>query len=301
MRSVCLLVVSAILLLGGAARADLRIVGSLPDLAALAAAVGGPHVEVTTLAAPGEDPHFVDPKPSLVLPLHRADLLVVNGLELEGPWLGPLLVQARNARIQPGSPGHFDASTFVEKRAAPASLDRAQGDVHPGGNPHYLLDPRAGARVARALGERMAAIDGEHADVYRANGEKVAAELEQLAAAEAARFRALPAEKRRIVPYHDSLPYLVDWLGLEAVIHVEPKPGISPSPGHVAQVLQRMKQTGARVIVQEAFYPQKTSDTLARLAGGEVVVLSGGTRFAEQTYPERMREIAEKLYAALSR
>lgn len=287
---------------GPAAEAKLDVVATLPDLAAIAAAVGGDRVEVTALAPPSQDPHFIDPRPSLMLPLNRADLVVVNGLDLETGWLAPLLVGARNAAIQPGAPGYFDASRHVERLEVPAGkVDRSQGDVHPGGNPHYLLDPRAAARVARALGAHMGRLDAEHAADYARDAEAFAAGLEKLAAAEAARFRKLPPERRRVVPYHRSMPYLLAWLGLEAVIHVEPRPGIPPNPAHVARVLKTMKARGVRVILQEEYYPRKTSETLARLAGAKLVVIPGGARFEEgETYPERIRKVAAELYDALA-
>lgn len=286
-----------------AAHARLEVVATLPDLAALAREVGGDAVAVTALVDPNEDPHYVDPKPSLVLPLNRADLLIVNGLELEVGWLPPLQVAARNGNIQTGADGYFDASSVVDRLNVPGGkVDRAQGDIHPGGNPHFVFDPRAAARIATALGDRMARLDPTHAEQYRANAKALHDRLDDLAERERARFAALPASQRQVVIYHDSLPYLADWLGLTPVAFVEPRPGIPPTPPHVAKVLQRMKKAEARVILQEAFYPKKTSETLARLAGGRVVVLEGGARFgAGDTYSARITRVAEAIHAALSR
>ena len=287
------------------ASAELRVVATLPDLAAIAAAVGGPDAAVQVLASSDEDPHYVDPKPSLVLPLSRADLLVVNGLELEIGWLPPLLVNARNAAIQPGAAGHFDASAHVKKLGVTGGqVDRAHGDVHPMGSPHYTVDPRAGRAIALALAERMAKLAPEAADGFRARAKALAASLQELADHGAKSVQALPAAKRKFVAYHDSLSYLRDWLGLDQVATVEPKPGIPPSPSHVASVLTLMRSGGdaPRVVLQEAFYPRKTSDTLARLAGAQVVLLPGGTRFAEgETYLTRSRRAQEMIRAALSR
>jgi zinc/manganese transport system substrate-binding protein len=282
------------------ALAKLDVVATVPDLGAIARAVGGDLVNVTTLVDPGQDPHYVDARPNLLLPLNKARLLVVNSLELEVGWLPPMLVSARNARIQPGADGHFDASTVVDRLEVPAgNIDRSQGDIHPGGNPHYGLDPRAGRKVALALGQRLGQLDPGNAPAYAANAQKLAQQLDALAQAQATRFRALPAEKRRVVPYHRSLPYLLDWLGLEAVAHVEPRPGIQPDPAHVSGVMKVMKAQGVRVILQEEYYPRKTSETLARLAGARLVVLPGGTR-PGQTYPEHLLEIAEGIHAAIS-
>lgn len=282
--------------------APLQFVVSLPSLAALVVEVGGPAVQVRAMASPRQDPHFVDARPDLILHLARADLLVLNGLGLESGWLPALLAQSRNARIQQGSRGHFDASrhvTLLQVHKGP--VDRTHGDIHKGGNPHFLVDPRAGARVARALGETIAALDPQHAASVRARAQALAGRLETFATQEAARFARLPAERRAAVVYHDSLPYLLAWLGIRQVATLEPRPGIAPHPQHVAAVLQAMRQTGTRVLVQEAYYPRNASDTVARLAGGVVVVLPGGAQFEEgQGYEAWLRSIATSVYGALA-
>ena len=286
------------------AAARVQVVATLPDLAALAGEVGGDLVTVTAMVRPTEDPHYVDPKPSLLLPLSRADVLVINGLELEVGWLPPLLVNARNGRIQPGGAGYLDASTVVAtKLQIPAGrIDRAQGDIHPGGNPHFTHDPRRAAEVALGLAARFAQVDPEHAKTYLERGQRVATGLRQLAAAQTARFAALPAAKRRVVVYHDSWVYLVDWLGLDQVATVEEKPGVKPSPGHVARVLSAMKQQQARLILQEEYYPRHTSETLSKLAAGELTVLRGGAHIERgETYTQHTLETADLLYEALSK
>lgn len=293
----------ALLFLSEAALAHITVVATLPDLAALAKEVGGEHATVSALANPREDPHYVDPRPSHIVTLNRADLLVLNGLSLEKPWLDPLLVQARNPRIQVGAPGYLDASTVITSLYVPSGpVDRSMGDVHPGGNPHFLFDPRRAAEIAIALGGRMAALDPKNADAYRGRASAYATKLRTFADEKARRFRALPPEKRRVVSYHESLVYLYDWLGLEAIATVEPKPGIPPDPAHVARVLSLMKKRGARAIVQEEFYPTQTSKTLARLAEAELVVLPGGTRVkGGERYHDHLEQITEALHAALAR
>lgn len=296
-----LLAALLLLLSAGPALAALKVVATLPDLAAIAREVGGEHVEVTALAPPDQDPHYVDPRPNLILPLNRADLLLVNGLELEVGWLPPLLVAARNGQIQAGAPGYFDASTTIKPMEVPGKVDRTMGDVHTGGNPHYLLDPRQARRVAAALATHMAKLDGANAASYARRAQAFDARLAALAQAQAARFAALTAAQRQVVSYHASMAYLFDWLTLDAVETVEPRPGIAPTPGHTARVLGAMKRNAIRVVVQESYYPRKTSETLARLVGGAVVVLPGGTRFAEgETYVEHVEKIAEALYDAIS-
>jgi len=299
-----LLALAALTAATPAASARVHVVATLPDLAALAADVGGDRVEVLAIARPTEDPHYVDPKPSLLLPLSRADLLILNGLELEIGWLPPLLVNARNGRIQPGGAGYLDASTLVAtKLQIPAGrIDRAQGDIHPGGNPHYTHDPRRAAEVALGIAARLAEIDPDHAAAYRERGQRVADGLRKLARDQTARFATLPAERRRVVVYHDSWVYVTDWLGLEQVATVEEKPGVKPSPAHVARVLSTMKAQRARLILQEEYYPRHTSETLSKLAAGELTVLRGGAHFERgESYFDHTRETADQLYEALSK
>jgi zinc/manganese transport system substrate-binding protein len=298
-----LLVLALALASPGAAYAKVKVVATLPSLAAIAKVVAGDDADVSALVSPDQDPHYVDPRPSLVLELARADLLIINGLDLESSWLDPLVTQSRNPKLQPGSAGRFDASVAVERLEVPlAKPDRAHGDVHPGGNPHYLFDARAGARVALGLGKRLGEIDPAHAAAYSDRSARYASALEKLAAQQRARFETLPAGKRRVVSYHQSLSYLYDWLRIEQVITVEPKPGVPPHPGHVAKVLKTMKGDKLGVVVQEAFYPKNTSRTLTKLTKGELVVLPGGTRFKDgQTFEAHLLEISEALHAALSR
>lgn len=285
------------------ALAKVKVAATLPSLAAIAAEIGGPHVEVESLSSPHQDAHYVDPRPSYVVKLAGADLLVVNGLELEDAWLRPVLLQSRNSDVMVGGSGYFDASVHVERLQVPAApVDRSMGDIHPGGNPHFLLDPRQGARVADALGKKLAQKDPAHAADYAKNTAALVARLTAFADEQRRRFASLPPEQRRVVSYHQSLLYLYDWLGLSEVATVEPRPGIPPDPGHVAKVLKTMKAQNANVVVQEEFYPTSTSSTLARLAGGELIVLDGGADFEKkQTYLQHLQKNAEKLHAALAR
>lgn len=290
------------LLPASAAWADLRVVASLPALGALVREIGGEHVTVDVLASSDEDPHFVDARPNFVVKLARADLLVSNGLELEGGWLPVVAQQARNAAILPGGRGAFEASEAVTLLDVPTGrLDRAMGDVHPGGNPHFLYDPRAGAAIALALGARMGELDPTNAATYSAAADALADRLNAIAAQYAASFAALPATQRLVVEYHASFAYLYDWLGLESIGQVEPRPGVPPDPGHVAELRSSMLTRGARVILQETFYPSSTSETLAEAVDGEVVLVAGGVAFDDgQTYSAFATQIAEELYVALT-
>ncbi|MBM65233.1 MAG: ABC transporter substrate-binding protein [Myxococcales bacterium] len=285
------------------AQAALKVVTTTPDLAALVAEVGGDHVDVITMSRPDQDPHYVDPKPSLVVDLARADMLVFNGLELEIGWLPPLQVNCRNAAVQKGGTGYFDASRYVKVMEANREANRAMGDIHPGGNPHYLYDPREGAKVAIALGAKLAELIPDQRSFLLENAKKTAEKLETMAEREAERFRSLSADQRRVITYHRSLVYVIDWLGLERPMNVEARPGVAPTPSHVARVLNTMRRQKIKTIVQERHYPTTTSNTLARMVKAKVVVYPGGASFADkkELYSQRIQRTAEALYGSLAR
>ena len=280
--------------------APLHVVATLPSLAAIAQDIGGPLVQVEALTSPRQDPHYADAKPNLIVTLNRADVLILNGLELEVGWLPPLILQSRNGKIQKGALGYLYAAQFVHLLGVPkGAIDRAMGDVHPGGNPHFLSDPRAGARIAVGVGGLLARVDPSHATQYQQNAANLAQQLDALAKAETARFAQLPANRRNLVVYHDSLTYLVDWLGLRQTATLEPRPGIAPNPQHVAEVLQAMKTAAIPVIAQEEFYPQNTAKTLTQLAHAKLVVLPGGARFPAESYLAHIKSLADGLYDGL--
>lgn len=288
-----------------AALARVKVVATLPDLACVAREVGGEDAEVTALAYPSQDPHFVDARPHLVLAMNRADMLLLAGLELETGWLPTLITGSRNARIQPGGPGgltgYFDASTVVPLKQVPQlRIDRSMGDIHPGGNPHYMADPRNGALVAVALAERFAAIDPGNRDAYRRRAGVLKRSLDTLARVEARRFAALPARRRQVVVYHQSLIYMLEWLGLQQVSTLEPKPGIPPSPGHVATVLGQMRALGVEAIVQEEYWPTSIGQLLAAKTGARLVTLPGGPAFEQgETYAHYLGELAGRIHKGL--
>jgi len=294
----------AILCLANVAFAKVKIVATTTDLAAISAEVGGDLVTVAALARATEDPHYVDARPSHIVKLNKADLLVLNGLELEVGWLPNLIERARNSKINVGSTGYFDASTAVSLMQVPSiKVERSMGDVHPGGNPHFLIDPRRGADVASALGERLARVDPKHAAEYRKRAKALSARLSKMAKEQRARFDKLSPAQRRVVTYHASTIYLSDWLGLTELIQVEPKPGIPPNPKHLARVLGLMREKSCDVIFQEEYYPQKSSAKLAELAKGSLVIIAGGTAdyTAARAYEKRLQKVADQIHATLSK
>lgn len=283
------------------ARADVSVVTTVPTLAAITREVGGERVRVQSLSLPTQDPHFVDARPSLVLQLNKAGLLVSVGLDLEVGWLPTLLTGARNPDIQRGATGHLDCSTYAPILDVPrAKVDRSMGDIHPGGNPHYLYDPRGAGGCASAIAARLATIDPANAREYRAN---LRVFEDKLAARTAAWKKALaPYRGRSVVTYHRSWTYLLDWLGLRSAGELEPKPGIPPTPRHVARVIQSARQAGARVVLQEGFYPDRTGKLVAEKIGGTVVAPPGGPDVrAGQSYFEYMDAMVASLARGLAR
>lgn len=278
------------------AAAQVRVAATIPNLAALAREVAGKNAVVETLSLPTQDPHFVDARPSLAVTLNRADLLVAAGLQLESGWLPVLQNGARNPKILSGGDGFLDCSTAAKlKEVAPGQVDRAKGDIHPGGNPHYLTDPQNAKRCASAIADVLARVDAAHAAEYRKNAAAFAARLD----AKIAEWdkRMAPLRGAPVVVYHRSWVYLLDWLGLAEVGSLEPKPGIPPTPAHIAQLLGDMRAKNAKIILQESFYPDATSHLLADKTGAAVIEIPGGPA-ADKTYADWMDDLLNRMLAA---
>ncbi|HLL02743.1 MAG TPA: metal ABC transporter substrate-binding protein [Myxococcaceae bacterium] len=280
--------------------AQLNVVTTVPDLAALAKAVGGDKATVTSLSKPTQDPHFVDAKPSEALLLNRADLLIAVGLELELGWLPTLQLGARNSRIHSGNPGFLDASTLVKVLDVPTGpVDRSQGDVHPRGNPHYLYDPRAALAVARGIAARMEQLDPKNAATYRANVEKFSAELEKARVGWEQRLAGLKGAP--VVSFHKTTIYLADWLGFSAFAFLEPKAGVPPSPPHVAKVIAQARVKKARFILREEYYPDQLSGLVATKIPAPLVLIPGGADFRNgETYLQNMEQLVQRLEQGLT-
>ena len=277
----------------------LNVVSVYPDYGWLASQVGGDHIAVSVLAKGTQDPHFVDAKPSFLVALHKADLLLVNGLQLEVGFLPPLLQQCGNAKIQPGAPGYVDLSAFIKPIEVPVGgVDRSMGDIHPYGNPHYHLDPRNMAAIATGLAGVFAAADPAHGADYSKNGEVVAAQLVSLDA-EVARVLA-PLKGAPVVAYHATLDYFFLHYGFKVTGFVEPKPGIKPSPVSLMELEKSMRDKGVRLVIVENYEDIKIADKVARDTGARVAVIpsyTGGAPDA-RTYPDLMRAIAKALLEA---
>lgn len=284
------------------AEAKVRIVATLPTLASIAREVGGDEVEVTSLAYPTQDAHFVDARPHLVLQLNKADLLLVNGCDLEVGWLPVLLTGSRNPRIQPGAPGYLDGSTLVSLQEVPRQrVDRSMGDIHPGGNPHYLTDPRNGGKLALGLATRLGSLDPAHRAEYLQRAQSLNRQAIALADRERKRFLAIPEVERHVVTYHQSWVYFLNWLELVSIGTIEPKPGIPPDPPHVSRLLAHMRKVHTDAILQEAYYSSRIGKLLAEKAGVPLVVLPGGADFERgESYTDYLETLTRKVHAAIS-
>jgi ABC-type Zn uptake system ZnuABC Zn-binding protein ZnuA len=256
----------------GSADSKIRIMTATTDLASLAQEVGGDKVDVESVARGYQDPHFVDPKPSFLLKLSKAELLIVVGLELEIGWLPPLITQSSNPRIQVGAPGYFDASRFARILELPTGqVTRAEGDVHPLGNPHYWLDPDNGLRIAKGIQTKLSEMRPNDATYFEQRYDAFERRLKQSDQQWQAQMK--PYAGRRVVTYHRSWPNFAEHFGLNVVGYVEPRPGIPPSPQHTVELIGQMKREGVKVIMVEPYFDLKTPNSIARETGAQVVVL----------------------------
>ncbi|MDQ6809575.1 MAG: metal ABC transporter substrate-binding protein [Verrucomicrobiota bacterium] len=279
--------------------AKLNVVATLPDLAAVAREIGGDNVQVTALAKPTEDPHFVDARPSFVVQLRTADVLIDGGAELEIGWLPPLLQNARNAKLDVGKPGRVQASEGIRLMNVPANVTRAAGDVHALGNPHFMVDPIIAKAVAQHIARSFSALHPPNAATYDANAKKfeatINAKLQEWGTA------LLPFKGQKVVAYHDSWPYFAHRFGLDISIFLEPKPGIPPSPSHLAEVIDQMKAQKVKAIIVEPFHDRKIAEKVASSTGAKVVDFAQypGAFPGTNSYVQLMDVLVSRLAAAL--
>jgi ABC-type Zn uptake system ZnuABC Zn-binding protein ZnuA len=252
--------------------AQLKVVTSTTDLADIAQDVGGSKVKVSYVSEGYQDPHFAEAKPSFILKMRDADVFAFVGLDLEIGWM-PLLVQgARNPKIQMGGSGYLDVSQVINVLdRARGNVDRSQGDVHPMGNPHYWLDPENGRKIARLFKQRFSDLDPRNEDFYEKNEKAFEARLNNAERAWQAQLAVI--KNKPVVAYHTSWKYLAEYTGMNIVGFMEPKPGVPPSPSHLAGLILQMKRTGAKAILMEPFYNRKDADFVASKTGAKVVIL----------------------------
>jgi zinc/manganese transport system substrate-binding protein len=269
--TIVLLLISGFFLPTIAQAKKLNIVTSTTDMAALTQEVGGDKVNVEAIAKGYQDPHFVEAKPSFLLRLRQADLLISVGLQLEIGWLPPLITQSGNPRVQVGAAGYLDASQFAEILEIPqGTVTRAEGDVHPLGNPHYWLDPDNGRRIARGIAGKLGDLDPGDASYFQQRFQDFDKRL--TAAEQKWDAEMKPYRGRKVVTYHRSFPNFAKHFGLDVIGYVEPRPGIPPTPSHTLDLIQQMKRENAKIVLVEPYFDLKTPQSIGRATGAQVIV-----------------------------
>jgi zinc/manganese transport system substrate-binding protein len=265
--------------------AAVNVFACLPEWASLAQELGADKVSVYQASSPLQDPHRIEARPSLVARMRSADLVICTGAELETGWLPVLMQSAGNRNVQPGAPGYIAAADYVERLEVPTRLDRAEGDIHPSGNPHIQLDPRNIAKVAAVVSDRLAKIDAKNAAFYAARGQDFQARWQ--AAIAKWEQQAAPLRGMRLVPYHKDTVYLIHWLGMVEVMDIEPKPGIPPSAGYLAELVEKIQRDGADAITRSMYTDPKAPQWLSEHTHVPLVDLPytvGGTPGAKDLF-----------------
>jgi zinc/manganese transport system substrate-binding protein len=283
------------------AQAKLNVVATTPDLASIAKDIGGDHIDLTTLAKPTEDPHFVDAKPSFILKLNRTDVLIEGGAELEIGWLPALLDQSRNQKIASGAPGHVACAQGVSLLEIPSTLDRSHGDIHAAGNPHYVVDPVNARKVAQHIADAFCQRDPKSCDAYHANLKKWTDTLD----AKIAEWQKAmaPFKGREVVAYHNSWLYFAKRFDLNIDLFLEPKPGVPPTPTHLAEVITKMRQDKVGVILVDPYLNRRTAEAVAEKTSATVVDVTqfpGGVKGTEGGYIPMMDYLVGSVAKALS-
>lgn len=290
----------ALMLCVTVAHAKLNVVATTSDFGSIAKEIGGDKIDLTTLAKPSEDPHFVDAKPSFIVKLNHADVLIEGGAELEIGWLPALLDQSRNEKLAAGAPSHVACAQGIALLGVPATLDRSKGDIHAAGNPHYMTDPVNAKIAAQNIANALCARDEKSCETYRANLKKFSDALD----AKLAEWQKTlePFKGQEIVSYHDSWPYFAKRFALKMDLFLEPKPGIPPTPAHLAEVITKMKEDKTHVVIVDPYLNRKTAETVARNTGATVVDVTqfpGGVKGTEGGYIQMMDYLVNSFAKAL--
>jgi zinc/manganese transport system substrate-binding protein len=286
--SLAVLSVGACLIVAAAALAQgkLTVVTSTEDLASIAREIGGDKLTIESIAKGYQDPHFVEAKPSFIIKLQKADVLIVVGRELEIGWLPPLIQQSRNGKIQPGADGYLDASLQAEILEIPTGeITRAMGDVHPLGNPHYWLDPENGKRIAREIANKFSQLRPNDRVYFQ---QQLGSFTTRLDAAEQRWLAKLaPYKGTKVVTYHRSFPNFAKRFSLDIIGYVEPRPGIPPTPQHTLDLINEMKAQNVKLVLVEPYFDLKTPNSIGRETGAQVLVMPpsvGGVKEASDYF-----------------
>jgi zinc/manganese transport system substrate-binding protein len=267
-KRICLSVI-CILFFATPAFAKLNIAATLPWIGSIASEIGQDKVHVTSFVKPNQDPHFVAAKPSMILDVRKADILMYNGMDLEIGYLPVLVESSKNPKIQPGNPGNFDCSKFIEPIEVPTSVDRSMGDVHPQGNPHYQLSTKNILRVAEGIAGILSKIDPENEGFYMKNFSSFRERLEE----KQREWSAVPLRGKTFVAYHKFFEYLALELGFEIVGYIEPKPGIPPSASYVEKLVDMIRRAKPDAILSLSYYPQKEVKFLSEKTGVKSIIV----------------------------
>jgi ABC-type Zn uptake system ZnuABC Zn-binding protein ZnuA len=257
------------------AAGPVKVVTTIPDLKSITELIGGNKVSVLSIATGYQNPHFVDPKPSYIINLSNADMFVTVGLDLETGWSPQLLSSSRNNKIQKGAAGYVDASTGVTLYQVPSSVNRAEGDIHIYGNPHYWLDPVNGKVIARNIADGLERVDPANKATYEANlqafNSKVDAKMKEW------QLKIAPFKGAKIIAYHNEWVYFETRFGLQIVDFMEPKPGIPPSPSQLVKVIKEVKANNIKVIISSPYFTTSSSDVVSKQTGAKELTLATST------------------------
>jgi zinc/manganese transport system substrate-binding protein len=254
------------------AAGQIKVVTTLTDLKSITEYIGGDRVDVFAIATGYQNPHFVDPKPSYILKLSRADMFVTVGLDLEIGWVPPLLNSARNSKIQKGGEGYVDASAGIPLLQVPSSVNRGEGDIHIYGNPHYWLDPMNGKIIAQNIYTTLVRLDPDHREMFQANLKRFTETID--AKVKEWMGKLTPYKNTKIIAYHNEWPYFEQRFGFHIIDFLEPKPGIPPTPVQLSKVINEMKREHITIIINSPYFTTEDANLVARNAGGKVVTLA---------------------------
>lgn len=267
-----IILVLVVLLIASHAQSQLKIVTTIPDLKSIAEFIGGDRVDAFSIATGYQNPHFVDPKPSYILKLSKADIFITVGLDLELGWVPALLNSARNSKIQKGGEGYIDASFNIPLLQVPSNINRGEGDIHIFGNPHYWLDPLNGKIIAQTITNILSRMDPEHNGLFQANFKKFTATLDTKVKEWEGKL--IRFKNTKVIAYHNEWPYFEQRFGLKIVDFLEPKPGIPPTPSQLAKIINTMKREQIKIIINSPYFTAESADLVARNSGGKVVTLA---------------------------
>ncbi len=266
-----LIVITLFQMLTLPALAEINVFACEPEWKALVETLGGERINAISATTALQDPHHIEARPSLIAKMRNADMVICTGAELEIGWLPLLLRQAANVRIQASQPGYFMAADQVEKMEVHENVDRSMGDVHASGNPHVHLDPYRLLKITEKLKNRLKEIEPENADFYQHKFEQFSTDWKK--AATHWELKAAELKGKKAIVYHRNWSYLTDWLNIDVIADLEPKPGLPPSSAHLARLLSVVKETNPDFILIAAYQDAKGAQWLSRKTGIPVVTL----------------------------